>query len=541
MKKIFTLMALAVSSLSMMAKDYTCPLVVSLSGIDMDPIEGVTVSVEQQTDGKYTLKLLNFDMGGAMPVGNIVVEDVEAIVCGNTTVLTAQKDIEITEGDKAIDEDQTWLGPQLGIVPINMKGELKGDKFNAILNIDMSQKLPMNIGVKLGDDWNSMGQIPNSGFETFHTATYDKLTSDEPNAWHSFMSCSGKKQLAQFSNKNVYTYISDEVRPGSEGKHSVKITSGVVSFFVTIPANGTLTTGRLNVEEAKASNTKNNSYLDMSSTDVDANGDPFYTVLTNRPDSLVAWVKFKQGTLSNMYKDCKYATISAIITDGTKYQDPEDSKTTYTNVVAKAKNAEIESNDFVWQRISIPFDYESYKANNATPKAILVTMSTNATPGAGSNDAENPDQLYVDDIELVYNSDIKSLKFRGTELEGGDEGTYQMEYKGEVSLDDIEVEATSPNAFVSKSLMDSSDEDEGTTSSLATITIVSNDLKDANVYYLTINGATPTGVKMVETAKTTTTVNAIYNVNGQKVSNMNKPGLYIVKSADGKTMKFMKK
>ncbi len=541
MKKIFTLMALAVSSLSMMAKDYTCPLVVSLSGIDMDPIEGVTVSVEQQTDGKYTLKLLNFDMGGAMPVGNIVVEDVEATVCGNTTVLTAQKNIEITEGDKELEDDQTWLGPQLGIVPINMRGELKGDNFNAILNIDMSQKLPMNIGVKLGDDWNSMGQIPNSGFETFHTATVGNVSSDEPNTWHSFMSCTG--DCASYVNNTVHTYISDETRPGSEGTHSVKVTSGVLLYagFIRIPANGTITTGRLNAGNPSAKNTANHSYLDMNSTDVDANGDPFYTVLTNRPDSLVAWVKFKQGTLSNMHKDCKYATISAIITDGTKYQDPEDSKTTYTNVVAKAKNAEIESNDFVWQRISIPFDYESYKANNATPKAILVTMSTNATPGAGSNDAENPDQLYVDDIELVYNSDIKSLKFRGTELEGGDEGTYQVEYKGEVSLDDIEVEATSPNAFVSKSLMDSSDEDEGTTSSLATITIVSNDLKDANVYYLTINGATPTGVKMVETAKTTTTVNAIYNVNGQKVSNMNKPGLYIVKSADGKTMKFMKK
>ena len=137
MKKFFTLIALAVSSLSMMAKDYTCPLVVSLSGMDFPPIDGVTVSVDKQDDGKYTLKLLNCDMGGAMPVGNIIVEDVEATECGNTIVLKAQKDIEIKEGDKELDEDQSWLGPQLGIVPINLQGELKGDKFNAILNIDM--------------------------------------------------------------------------------------------------------------------------------------------------------------------------------------------------------------------------------------------------------------------------------------------------------------------------------------------------------------------------------------------------------------------
>ena len=136
MKKFFTLVVMAMTSLAMMAKDYTCPLVVSLSGLDFPPIEGVTVSVDEQINGKYTLKLLNFDMGGAMPVGNIVVEDVDAVTCGTTIVLRAQKNITITEGDKELGEDQSWLGPKLGIVPINMQGELKGDKFNAILNID---------------------------------------------------------------------------------------------------------------------------------------------------------------------------------------------------------------------------------------------------------------------------------------------------------------------------------------------------------------------------------------------------------------------
>ena len=530
MKKFFTLIALAVSSLSMMAKDYTCPLVVSVSGNDFPPIEGITVSVDQQTDGKYTLQLLNFDMGGTMPIGNIVVNDVEATTCGNTIVLTAQKNIEITKGTKELAEGMSWLGPNLGIVPINMKAELKDDKLNAILNIDMS-KIAMNIGVKLGDDWASMGQIANANFTDFHKVTVGGSSSYEPNAWHSFMSCTGlfKGQV----NKNAHTFVSDIVRPGTEGAHGVKVVSGLV--LGSTPANGTITTGRLQAGGMSPTSTSNCSFLDMSSKDKDSNGDPFYTVMTNKPDSLVAWVKFKQGTIPSSNKDYKYATISAIITDGTKYQDPEDKK--YKNIVATAKNATIESKDFAWQRISIPFDYESYKANNVSPKAILVTMSTNAQPGVASTDANNPDVLYVDSVGLVYNNDLKSLKFKGQEVEGEDD-SYEVDYKGEVSLDDIEVKANSPYAFTSTSLMDQSD-DEGKVT-LATITIVSNDLKNANVYYLSINGATITGIKNATTVKHNT-VSAIYNANGQQVSSMNQPGLYIIKNADGKTIKFMKK
>ena len=530
MKKFFTLVVMAITSLAMMAKDYTCPLVVSLSGSDFPPIAGITVSVDQQTDGKYTLQLLNFDMGGSLPVGNIVVKDVEATTCGNTIVLTAQKDIEITKGDKELEEDQAWLGPQLGIVPINMRGELKGDKFNAILNIDMS-KIAMNIGVKLGDDWESMGQIANANFTDFHDATAGSASSKEPNAWHSFMSCTG--MLKSSVNQNTHTFISDIVRPGTEGTHGVKVVSGIV--LGSVPANGTITTGRLQAGGLTPTSTSNCSFLDMSKSDKDGNGDPFYTVLTNKPDSIVAWVKFKQGAITESNKKYKYATISAIITDGTKSQDPEDKK--YKNIVAKAKNATIESNDFAWQRISIPFDYESYKGNDVSPKAILVTMSTNAQPGVASTDANNPDVLYVDSVGLVYNNELKSLKFKGQEVKGEDD-SYEVDYKGEVSLDDIDVEANSPYAFINKSLMDQSDENGKIT--LATITVVSNDLKNANVYYLSINGATITGIKKTEMVKNNT-VSAIYNANGQQVSNMNQPGLYIIKNADGKTVKFLKK
>ncbi len=120
-------------------------------------------------------------------------------------------------------------------------------------------------------------------------------------------------------------------------------------FFIKVIANGTMTTGRMNAASALADDaTGNYAYADMSMDDLDGNGDPFYTPLCSKPDSIVAWVKFKQGTPNAQHP---YATISAIITDGTRYQDPE--ATTYTNVVAKAKNNEIATTGGEWKRISI--------------------------------------------------------------------------------------------------------------------------------------------------------------------------------------------
>ena len=258
------------------------------------------------------------------------------------------------------------------------------------------------MSVSAGDDTTKKPQIIGGNFEKWHTATYGEYSSQEPDGWHSFMSAKPGNKILGNACKNTHTYISDEKRPGSTGTHSVKLTSGIVTVLgIPVPANGTLTTGRLIAGAATANDPKNNSTSDPSSTEKDGAGNPFYAPLTARPDSIVAWVKFKQGTLSKENQKYKYATISAIIHDNTKYQDPEDK--TYNNVVAKAKNAQIESNGFTWQRISIPFDYESYKANNVEPRNILITISTNAEPGIASTDANNPDVMYIDDVELVYN------------------------------------------------------------------------------------------------------------------------------------------
>ena len=540
MKRFFTsLLATAAFAVSSMATDYKDMMTVSLDGNPTTPTE-TTISVEKTDDSGYTLSLKNFvlyttsgDQVFPMPVGTIVLENVEAVTKGDVTTLKTSQDIEIAEGDDPTFEG-SWIGPGLSaqgdLIPVNMTGEIRGDKFYTVININF---MGMNIDVVFG---NGGYQIENSGFENFHTATYvdgkNKYTSDEPNAWHSFNSgiATGSLSfLTKYALQNGNTSVSDDVRPGSTGTKSVAIKSSIVMGFQ--PANGTMTTGRLQAGSTTATDAANCSFLDMSSTDTDGNGDPFYTVLNGRPDALSVWVKYKQGQVNEQYP---YATVSAVITDGTRYQDPEDKA--YTNVVAKAQDKTIESKGFEWQNLVIPFDYTSYASNDAQAKALLVTISTNAQPGVGSNDAENPDMIIVDDISLVYNSHLASLKVKGTEVEGFDKNVLSYDLKGEgaISVDDIEAVSDGQGAYVTKAV-------EGTDKGVkVTITVTSNDLKTTNVYTLNIEGATTTGINKVETTTGKGTA-AIYNVNGQRVDNMSQKGLYIIRQADGKTVKVLKK
>lgn len=154
MKKLFTIMALALCSLASIADEYTCPYKVLVTGLK--PVTGeMTVNVDKQSNNKYTLSIKNFALNAAMKVGNIVVNDVDGLVCGNTTALSTQQVIQITSGDGNAED---WMGPTLGNVPILMKAEICNNKLNAILNIDMS-KMQQNVSVMLGENIDNFGQI----------------------------------------------------------------------------------------------------------------------------------------------------------------------------------------------------------------------------------------------------------------------------------------------------------------------------------------------------------------------------------------------
>lgn len=526
MKKLFTLFAAAMAMLSAQATDYTCPLTVVINGSSSD-CGDVTVSISAQDDGKYTLSLNNFVLGAGdevQPIGNIVVKDVDATVCGTTTVLSSQQTITIADGTDS--NYDYWLGSFLGEVPILLKAELKGETLNAVLNIAMSST--MLVAVQLGNKAAEIGQIPNSGFSEYHTATYKKNTSDEPNSWHSFMSATGSL-VSQVAGA-THTYQVNESAPSSTDGKSVQIKSTTVKVLnkVIASANGTITTGRLKAGSMSASNADNCSFADLSTTDVDGNNDSYYTILTTKPDAIKTWLKYKVGARTSSNKN-EYATISAIINDGTYVQDPEKSEYS-SSIIARASNTEITSKNEEWQEITIPF---TYTESTAQPKSILVTMSTCSVASGGSQSDSEPDVLTVDSVALVYNAELTSLKVKGSEATLSEGNAYTFDGNGAVfSLNDIEVVSNGQGAYVSKSF----EQDDKNVK--ATIFITSNDLKTANAYTLTITNATVTGINNVS-APTLSTSSEIYNAAGQRISTMQR-GLNIIRK-DGKTIKLIQK
>ena len=167
-----------------------------------------------------------------------------------------------------------------------------------------------------------------------------------------------------------------------------------------------------------------------------------------------------------------------------------------------------------------------------------MTISTNATPGKGSAD----DKLYVDDVELEYSSQLSSIKIDGQEINGFEPGTYyysKVPASKKMTVDMIEVTAGA-GATVTKRVERSSTDPKAST---ATITVVSADSKNITRYTVDIKeGKVTNGISTVET-KMDQNIHAtkIYTVSGQQVSKMQSGNIYVVKTADGKMVKVVKK
>lgn len=481
------------------ATDYDVPLKVTVNGVSTEQKSVFSVN---ENDGLYDITLKNFTLQSAdapMPVGNVAIQGIKPYREGNTTLLIANNTVSITPGD---DPNVTfWMASLLPPVNIDLRGKIEGEQLRCYIDIDLSASMGQVIQVAIGDGY----QIANQSFENWHTSID---SYKEPNAWHSFETATGK--LAEAAGHHIEA--STDAHSGSTSAR-IFATGMDFGFFIKVIANGTMTTGRMNAASALADDaTGNYAYADMSMDDLDGNKDPYYTPLCSKPDSIAAWVKFKQGTPNAQHP---YATISAIITDGTFYQDPEVK--TSTNVVAKAKNNEIATTNEKWKRISIPFEYTQ---NTVDPKAILVTISTNADAGQGSD----KDEVLVDDIELIYNAKVTGLKIKGQKVNDfkADQTEYTMELNEVITADDIEATVEGKAAHIIKQV-------ELTEGGYAcTIQAIGGDMKTTTSYVVNVK-SNATGIDMAHQTNTVTNnENSWYTLDGRHLNG--KPttkGIYI--------------
>ena len=235
--------------------------------------------------------------------------------------------------------------------------------------------------------------ITNGGFE-------GTWSNGEVNGWHSFGTATGS--FASFVKSNAPFEQSSDVRAGVTG-HSAKIYSKNV---LSKRANGNCTNGQINAGSTSAGDaSKNYNFSDPSNSG-------YNTPFAGNPDSLVFWAKYIPGG-GSVTDNSNKARAHAVITTNARYQDPETGSSASVRIADATINYKATSSKG-WQRLSVPFVYTQLDRNSVA--YMLITFSTNETPGGGNSSGDSPDQVYLDDVEMVYNHALQSLKMNGKNI-----------------------------------------------------------------------------------------------------------------------------
>ena len=149
MKKFLLTMAVAATTLFAAAqtKTYTDNLVVAINGNASEPMQ-TTINVKNNGNTTYSLSLNEFTLDG-IAVGNIVIDDITVTEEGGIKSFATKQNILITAGE---DNEKDWLGPILGEVPVDLKGEMTNGSLFCTIGIDLTEDLGQVIDVTFGKD-----------------------------------------------------------------------------------------------------------------------------------------------------------------------------------------------------------------------------------------------------------------------------------------------------------------------------------------------------------------------------------------------------
>ena len=239
-------------------------------------------------------------------------------------------------------------------------------------------------------------QLPNGGFEN-----WSGNATSIPTGWHTFDDGTGS--YINYT-QNQHTRIS----PGhNNSQHCCKINARNVIFGII--ANGNFTTGCVNADDMSAGGSGNYNYTNISGNKCQ----PF----DGYPDGLSFYASFYANSGSTK------ARLSAIIHDNYAMRDPINNTSKVVCSMEKTFTRTISSSTSSpnWQYYYTPFNYSSYANNNTTPHYILLTFTTNETPGGGNKN----DFLYMDDIRLVYHGKMSDIKVGGTTIPNFNQNTLE--------------------------------------------------------------------------------------------------------------------
>jgi hypothetical protein len=213
----------------------------------------------------------------------------------------------------------------------------------------------------------SQAQIENAGFEL----SWEDVTGaeDEPLEWSSLKTADALTAFAPVvafkDNTTAHT-----------GTYCIRL-KAVNTGFGPI-ANGLLTNGRVHADFDP----------ELGNVYTDAGAPQWNLAFSDRPDSLVFWVK-------HVPVGADQSKFEVLLHDNTDDGElPHDGVT--SNWVGKAR-ADITATYNAWTRVSVPFIY--YNTN--TPDYLLSVISAGDSTMAVANT-----EMWIDDIELIYNPNL---------------------------------------------------------------------------------------------------------------------------------------
>ena len=231
-------------------------------------------------------------------------------------------------------------------------------------------------------------QFQNSDFEQWEDVKYNDKTQIAPVAWHSYLTGTGAVKA------NAVKYAAPlekgEARTGSAGTTSVLVKG---KNYLTLNLAGNLTTGCVEMGHLNQGNTAvNYNYTNISSGQA--------MQFTGRPDAMKVWVRFH---------GVNKGQIAAYLHSAGRFQFPIATGDDITGQMVGSAAQFADSND-QWTEYTIPFNY----VGNDNPAYALVSFTTTNIPGKGSKD----DYMYIDDISLVYNSELSEIMYNGKSILG---------------------------------------------------------------------------------------------------------------------------
>ena len=265
-------------------------------------------------------------------------------------------------------------------------------------------------------------QFTNRGFEDWTTRV------SEPVHWHSSGTATGT--WSGLVPKNTMEQ-SGHARPGSSGSTSVRL---VPKSAVGVTANGNLTNGRMNAGSMTPAGSDNYNYTQRSQS-------AYNTPITMLPDSLAVWVCFRSQSSSDQ------ANVKAVVHGDSDYQVIANGTENPANMHVATANMLFtrtapNGGSYNWRRLSIPF------VNNGPctdVRYILFIATTNKTPGSGSTN----DDLFVDDVLLIYNPTLSMGNLGSTNFTPGAAITIPFTLTGTMSPDNLNATANAVIAQMS--------------------------------------------------------------------------------------------